>query len=361
MNKRISNIIGVKFREALFSTAIKIMLMIILIYSIAISFLPYIKKNFFNDAPVSVGCNVSLDSMEDDNFILVDYSNKCDLKVTFEDNKYFIDINSREGYDKLNYLLQKIHQINYAEFIKENKISGQQYDKLLNNNIIINDVSDEIIQVNSEVMDFLIMVTIPFYLILITLVSRIGAQVAYEKGSKVTEVILTAVSEKQLFFCNVISSMLITVVSLLIVMAPMVAAYVINDPTYTSDFSFFTTSKLIYLLIHLTFVCISLIMLSIAISSIAKQPEDANIFAILSMAPLFISYTYFMFKIDLYKGVFTILNYVPIFSAFPVVSAILNDGISITNLIFVFVSNIIFIILEYLALEKVYCSNISNI
>lgn len=355
-NRKITNAIFIKLKNTLSSPAIKITLFIAFLASTLISFSPYITDKIFNDHIV-VNSNIDLKVENNDFEIINDNSKNIDIKVDKSKENYNIHVLTKKGYDNVSKIVDRLNEINLTQYIKNNNLTQQDLKVLTNGNLNIS-ISKEITQINEELSSFLMMLVMVFFLVMNLLVARIGVQVAFEKGNKITETILTSISRKEMFLSQVVSSIIVTIFSFILISIPMIIAYIVDDIKIASDFTFFTPKNIVLFLFHLITVSSSLILFSIAICSCVKQAEDANTMSILVLAPILISYIYYIFNFDLYKGGWCFLNYIPMFSAYPVFGGILSGTLSDKSiLIFCFI-DVIFFAVSYLVSRYIYCKNI---
>lgn len=364
MNKKLVNAIRIKFKNTIGSPAIKVTLFLAIVLSIILSFLPYFKGLFSKEEQLLVATNFDIELSDKETNIIVqndeNWSDAYDIKIDYLDNVYYIDIKTRTGYDNIDRITRQLSSLNLENYIATNDIDERSKIQLLNDNIVISKIDESIVQMDEGSLNFFMAMSVIFYLIMVLLISRIGVQVAFEKGNKVTELILTSITRKQLFFSQVLSSVLIVTISFIAVSVPMIIAFIINKPSISSDFSFFTVEKIILFLIHLISVSVCLVICAIGISSIVKQAEDANTLSFLTLLPVLVSYIYYILKFDIYRGVWSILNYIPLVSVFPVFGAILVGMISYKEAMVICVCDVLFVILIYIVVRGVYCKNISR-
>lgn len=362
MNKSLINSILIKFKNMMFSTSIKITIIIGVALSIIISFFPFFSDVIFGDKQVKISTNLEssiFETMGVDYKLVGENEDEYDLKINFEESLFKLDIKTDRGYDNKNSIIQVINNYNLMKFLQGNNLNSVQLEEMINSNITINDIRENHAKVNPDTVIFLMYLTIIFYLVMVLLISRIGATVAFEKGNKVTEIILTSITKKQLYFSQVIASCMVIIINFIVISIPMVVAYIVNDPKITSNFDIFNLQKIILFLVHLITVSICLVISSIGVASMTKRIEEANVVSVFSLLPLVVSYLYYVIEHDLFRGVFYVLNYIPYFSAYPVFGAILSDTISVTDASAICFINIIFTFITYYIFRRVYCNQIS--
>lgn len=358
VDKKIVAAVLVRFKNIITSTAIKITLLIALVMSIIISFYPYFQSNLINDS-LTIKTNLpNIINAEHNTSIKIINNNTADIFINEYNNKYELEVKTQNGYNNISNVIEIIKKMNVEELIEKDTFSDQEVSLLVGGNINIK--IDDSIAKNDELSTTLFMsLAILFFFIMTLLVSRIGTQVAFEKGNKTTEIILTSITKKQLYLSQVIAGALTTIISFVVVSIPIVIAYNISDPTIATNYALFTESSIVALTFHFIIVGISLVILSIGICSTVKQAEDSNSVSALILIPTFISYTYYILTLDMYNGVFSFLNYIPIFSIYPIFGNILADTISNYMIIIYCIIDVIFLIICFFTMRNIFCKKIS--
>lgn len=356
-NKKTLNAFLIKLKNTMDSSAIKVLLLIVLIISIGTSFFPYFYNSLFDDK-VIVATNPSLNLI--DPFVSVEIEDDAgaDLVVEERDATYILYVKTEKGQANLPQLFNFIIDINKEHLVRSGLLSQDVINLLRGSNIeLVTELDDSLI--DDRVVNFIMMLTLIFFLTMTLLTTRIGVQVAAEKGKKVTETILTSITRKQLFFSQALSSIAVTIMSFMVISLPIIVAYFIDDPQITTDFSFFSPRGVVLFLIHLILVSSALVVASIAIGSAVKHTEDANIMTVIVLIPMLISYLYYVFTLGLFKGAFIFLNYIPCLSVFSVMGAILCGTIPLWQTALYCLLDLVFLIIVYFVARKVYCENIS--
>lgn len=355
MNQKVKNAIWIKFRTLMDSVAIRLTLIIMLIASVVVAFWPFVKGLFSEHDLVNIETSISMEEFEAFN-LETNTKDDADIRIEIIDGIYQVDVLTRKGYTNINNVMNYLKSQNITDLIENGNLTEEQFIKATNQNIKINYEYENKLGQNGY--DFLMAFILLFNFLVILLVSRIGAQVAYEKGNKVTEVILTSLTGEQLFYAEIISSIAVVILNLVLVSAPLVIAFLVNNPEICTDLSFFTLGKLGKFLIHLIITTISLVMCIIGFCSRVKQSEDSNAYTALVIIPLYFSLVYLIFNIDIFRGWFYLLNFIPISSMFPVLGAVLNETISGIEFAIIEIGVIVFIVIEYFFIKRMFVKNI---
>lgn len=356
-NRRVSNSILIRFKNMISSPAIKVTLVIAILASCLISFMPVFSK-YLSDDSLSVYSDITLDlSAYDGKIIYVNLGKDADISITESNDLINIEVNTQDGYNAVNIITNSVKMKLLEKNIKNGNIKPAVADVIEGQNIKLA-VADDIVKIDDNIASFLMMLTMIFFLIITLLVSRIGTQVAFEKGNKITETILTSITKPELYFSQVVASVMVSFISFVCASLPMIAAYIINDPEITSDFSFFTITGIIGFIFHLIVISIGMIIISIGIGSCVKKVEDANVITILILIPTLISYAYYIFTFDVYRGIWYFLNYIPLFSIYSVFGGMLRSTFSTGTTILYCVVDVIFTIVCYNVIKKVFCKHL---
>lgn len=356
MNLKILNAISIKFKNLMTSASIKLCLFLLLLVSTVLAFLPFFTDLFENHETLKVKTNVELGSLEDMETIT---NGSEDIDIQYEDGIYKVTIQSENGHDKIEDIKELIYQKNINDAIIQMNIGKNEVNMITNSNInVINNSDTKELKTSNYI--FMMSIVLLYLLMVTILISRLVAQVACEKGNKVTEVILTSLTRKQLYFSEIISSFIVVLVNIVIVTLPMIAASFINDKDIASNYSFLNGTTIFTIISHLVLVTFALVILGIGLSSKSKQPEDANAISTIALIPIFVSYLYTTFNFDLFSNAWSFLNYIPFTSIFPVLAGVLNKSISSEKMIIFILVDLCFIIFEFIIMRKVYCKNIST-
>ncbi|MBO0428322.1 ABC transporter permease [Vagococcus fluvialis] len=315
MNKKVINAIFIRTKNLLQSPVIKINFLICFILSLFVTFWPYI-SNHWIESKATINTNIQ-DSVLNEEFTISN-SKDSDIFIKEIDGKYEISVNTQKGYSKIDYL----SQILVSKILIKNQI-----EPIIIDNFIEIKLSDSINQKQEKYHTTFIFLMMLSFLSMIILITRVAGQVAYEKGTKLTEIILTSITKKQLYFSNVVSGIILIIICLVIVILPIWISNGMNiDNKYVTDFSFITTGKALLSLGHMFITNCIILPLTIAVSSLVKRTEDANLLSIFSFLPLTISYFFALTVSGLYLGKLYFLNYVPLVSAYQVFQDILFDS-----------------------------------
>lgn len=357
--RKILTAISIRFKNMIDSPAIKVTLFIAMIASCLLSFFPSV-RNYFIDDDLVIYTDTILDLTEYDKKIEYSASaEEADVVVTYSktDGNYTIRAQTQDGYSAASVLAKAVQ----AELLRKNIQNGNIHPAIVNEimgGTIQLETDECIVEVDDSMASFLMMLTMIFFLVMTLLVSRIGTQVAFEKGNKITETILTSIPKAELYFAQVTASVLLSIVSFFAASLPMVIAYIIDDPEVATDFSFFTLSNVAAFLFHLITISIGLIILSIGVGSWVKKAEDANVITILILIPTLVSYAYYILTFDIYRGVWTFLNYIPLFSVYSVFGGLLRGTFSDGMVALFFIVDIVFVVVCYQLIKKVFCKHI---
>lgn len=197
-------------------------------------------------------------------------------------------------------------------------------------------------------------------LFLVLLVTRIGAQVGFAKGSKVTEIILTTLTREELYKTHVISSILVAITTLSIVYLPMFIAGIINNNNYVLLFRCIRGNDVIFIILHMILTVCSMVILSISLASLVKRSEDTGPYLMICLLPFIISLIYESIMNKMYGGIFTILNYIPLTSLIPSIGAGINNLLDFREWIKMISSDFIFILICYFGGRKIFSKNITK-
>lgn len=354
---KVRSALAIKLKNTLDSSAIKVMLLIVLVISIATSFLPFFYNSLFQEevilatnAPLVIGDSFLVKSVGND-------GDDVDIIVEEQGNRYVVRVLTSRGRGNYQQVVNSILSVNREIMLSSGMLSEEDISLLLGGNIeLVMEYGEDAVE--DSVVNFIMMLTLIFFLTMTLLTTRIGVQVAAEKGKKVTETILTSITREQLFFSQAMSGVIVTAISFLVISLPIIAAYFIDDPKITTDFSFFSSDGLLVFLLHLILVSSTLVIASIAIGSAVKHTEDANIMTVIVLIPMLISYIYYVLTLNLFEGMLSFLNYIPIFSVFPVFGAILLGAIPHWQTAVFCCLDVVLFFIVYGLSRRVYCKNI---
>jgi len=357
--RKILTSVSIRFKNMINSPAIKVTLVIAVLASCLMSFFPAV-RHYLSDDTLKVYSELELDLSEyDGTVVYAEKAEDADISVTrnAHDGTCTVYSATQDGYNAAGFIAKAIQMKLLNDSIASGSIQPEVAAEITGSSIRL-ETNPEIVEVDDSTASFLMMMTMIFFLVMTLLVSRIGTQVAFEKGNKITETILTSVAKPDLYLAQVTASIMLAVVSFLAASLPMIAAYLINDPKITSDFSFLTPSHVAAFLFHLIVIAIGLTILSIGVGSWVKKAEDANVITILILVPTLISYAYYIFTFDTYKGIWSFLNYIPLFSVYSVFGGLLRGSFSGGMIAVFFAVDVVFVVLCYQLMKKVFCKYI---
>lgn len=361
MSRKLKNAIQINITNTLFSAAVKCTLIVAFLASLTINFWPFV-WGLVSEKPqeIVVKSNVVLNYIEDENIRIVKENENADIQIEFQENKYCITIKTNKGLEYRNVIVNVVLQQNMHRYIETNAETLTQSD--------IEVLSNQNIKIESEVKDtkledsmylFILAIGVMVFLLMALLLIRIGADVGNEKGSKVTEIILTSISKKQFYIAHVVGSLVTIVISFIIIFIPIVTASIINNPDITQDYSLIGKATLAKIFIHCIITSCGLMILAISVCSLVKQTEDIGPLNLMVMAPMFVSYIHFGFTVNMYAGFLKVLTYVPIVSFYQNFCGIMKDQFSVREFIIVECIGIIFIGVIYKLGYHVFSKNIA--
>lgn len=186
------------------------------------------------------------------------------------------------------------------------------------------------------------------------LVTRIGAQVGFSKGSMVTEIILTSISRTQLYLSYVVSSALVAIVSLFIIFIPFIIAGIIGDNKVVLTCGALHGGTSILLTFHVLLTVFVLISMVIALASLVRRAEDTGPLVLLCLIPTLISMIYVSVKNDIYHGAFYIFNLIPLTSWVPSIVAGVGGKLDLHMGIIYILSDMIFLTISLLLGRRIF-------
>lgn len=199
-----------------------------------------------------------------------------------------------------------------------------------------------------------------FLLFIVMLITRIGAQVGFEKGSKVTELILTSISRRQLYMSHVFSGFIVVVLALSIVYSPIFLANCIHDDAIAVTISGVSLSTWIFIFVHAIGTCFVMVILAIVVTSIVKRSEDTGPYLLMVLVPFFISNIYFVIKGDIYQGIWSVFNYIPICSLLPATGVCMLGKLDGTIKVLMILSDFVWIFIVFMLGERCFKKNIAS-
>lgn len=343
------------------SIAIQLCLFLLLLASIVLSFMPWIQDNFFTSDPLKLKVtDIAMEEGQLDNVELVEKNPDVEIVYQKEENSYLVTFYTQHGKNGAQTVDAILTSCNLMNLAQTASLSEQDMMALQNQNISFVDKTDSK-TLTEEQNIFLMAIVLMFFLMATILISRIGAQVAYEKGNMVTEVILTSITPGQLFLADAISSAVVVILNVVVISLPMIIASLIGDRSIVSDFSFLNGCSITLIILHLILCVYSLIVLCIALCSISKRAEDSNAYATIMLMPVMVSYLYTIFTHDIFKNVWSFLNYIPFCSVFPILAGIITTNVSTKTVLICIVADVIFLSVELLFCKRIYTKNISKI
>lgn len=357
MESKLKNAIWIQSKNMLGSVAIKLAALLMFLISCAVSFQPLVKDIFYKSQDLIIYTEdwypqtkgiIYTDDIEEDH----------DIEIEMYDMTYIITVNSTNGLQNLDIVNEMIHKINKENLISTGNLTDEQLFLIDDQNIKVHMNDSKMSGMVSMDYNMIMGIIMIFNILIMVIVSRVSAEVAYEKGNMVTEVILTSIPKKLFYMAQVVSASIAVIFYLCVIAAPMIVANFINDTEVATDFSTLSWYKWILVLIHLMLVSISLIILGIGLGSMATKAEDSNLFSLFLLIPLFISYIYFTLKLDIFHGIWYWLNYVPFVSVFPVMGGYMNGYLNSKSIIICCFVEFLFVFIELILVSKMYCKNI---
>lgn len=225
------------------------------------------------------------------------------------------------------------------------------------NKLLFNQSSINVVKVMDNYILVLAICSI-LMLFIALLITRIGAQVGFEKGNKVTELILTSITRTQLYVAHIISSFMVVIISLFIIYLPLLVAFFINDSSITLTVNQLEGQAWVFIIAHTLAVSLELIILAVTVTSMVKRSEDTGPYLLLVLIPFILSHGYFSITNNIYQGKLVILNYVPLFSLIPAIGASVNGTINHTMEISMILADLVFIVFSCFWGVKVFNKNI---
>lgn len=354
-NIKVFNAIYIRYRVLMESIAVKLCMTLLVLASTIFSFFPFLNSLFVDDSLVQVK-TIGFELVNKNKEMEIVDKNE-DISVEYDNGSYIITVVTDKGHSDVGIVSEILYQLNVSQCISH--VDEKDVSLLTGSNIKIVDETPEML-ISTDKYIFFMAVVLMFFLMVLILISRIAAKIASEKGNQFTEVILTSMTCRQLYIAEIVADFLVVISNIAIVMLPMLVAAIIENPRYTSDFDFLNIGRCSIIIVHLILGIFSIIVLCVGITSLSKEQEDANAYATIFMIPLMVSYLYTVFKFELFDGVWSFLNYIPFFSIFPVLSSLISNVEEIANLKYIFICDFLFIVIELLVCEKIFCRNISK-
>ena len=348
----------IKLKALMNSVSIQLCLFLLLLGSVTLSFFPWISNQFISEQPLRISVSDAV-VLQTKHIELVTDEADIDISYKNESEAYIITVYTERGRASLSEIRQIVNNLNVKKLLQDNLFTPQQIKMMTNENVeIVDDVATQ--ELSESKYIFLMLIVFMYFIMATILISRIGAQVASEKGNNVTEVILTSLTRKQLYFADVLSSFLVTMLSFVVISIPILVASVIDIPGITSDFSFLRGTTTLWVLSHLILSSFSLVLLSIGLCSLAKQAEDSNAFSSVLLLPLLISYLYTILNHSLYQGVWVFLNYIPLFSTFTILSGLIASNLTAANMMWYIIADCFILVFEIFTVRVLYARHISK-
>ncbi len=363
MSRKLINAIRINISNILFSTAVKLTLLVVFLASAVINFWPAITGIIHKNNDIYIKSNIALDLTQDEDIHVIektDAKHGEDISVDFSNDGYKIVIKTEAGKKKLNLITAEVLKHNLGRYIGTHKDTLTEADAeiLLNKNITIeSEVEDN--ELDNRMFLFILSTGILIFLLMSLLLIRVGAEVGNEKGSKVTEIILTSVSKKQFYTAHIVGSMVVILVSFALIFGPIVAAMINNNADITQDYGMIGMFTMVKIFIHCIITGFGLMALAISVCSFVKNTEDIGPLNLMVMAPMFASYIIFGFTVNSYQGAFKWATYVPVFSFFQNFCGIIKNEFSNVEFIVIEGISILFLGLIYKLGQKVFSKNIA--
>ena len=226
------------------------------------------------------------------------------------------------------------------------------------NNTFFRDNKVNLIDIMGDYI-FVVVICSTLMLFMALLITRIGAQVGFEKGSRVTEILLTSITKSELYISHIISSIMVFLTILCIVCVPIIAAAIISDPNVVMILDQLDNDELIIVLTRIIIVSIQLIILAVAITSKVTRSEDTGPYLLLVLIPFILSNSYFAIESNLYEGILYFLNYIPMFSLLPTIGLSISATLEAAMGIRMVIVDIAFVFIFFIIGKKVFNKNIS--
>ena len=293
------------------------------------------------------------------------------------------------SYIAKTFIATALKNVRYDIAIKEVGLTKEQLFKINNgveiNSILLQEVNNSGVtrrntKADAEVGAIVMVVMIlPFFFLIVTLVQMIGAEINEEKTSKSMEYIITNVSPKDHLIAKIVSCTAFTFIQILsLVLAILIASFVksqtANIVTDTSEmissaFKNFITPEIFTNILHIlpiliTFFAITLISYAVLASVLASMTTNIDDFQQLQ-TPLML-----IVSIGFYLAIFAIIyngsNFIKVMSFVPLVSLLISPAlymlgeISILSIIISMIIQLVFLIIVYKKGLKVYKVGILN-
>lgn len=215
-------------------------------------------------------------------------------------------------------------------------------------------------QINTEDIRFYCVTLICALLMLFTvlIITRSGVQVGYQKGNKVTEVILTSITRTQLYIAYIIANYEVLVICLSIVSLPIVVRGIIQSMNFEVYMGFITARMVIFIVLHILLSAMVLVILATTLASTVRRSEDTGMCMLIILLPVIASHLYYTLVGNIYKGILFPLNYISITSLIPSVGACLNSKLPTFMQITILVSDIICIFVSLVTGVEFFNDNI---
>ena len=293
------------------------------------------------------------------------------------------------SYIAKTFIATALKNVRYDIAISEVGLTKDQLFKINNgveiNSILLQEVSNSGVtrrntKADAEVGAIVMVVMIlPFFFLIVTLVQMIGAEINEEKTSKSMEYIITNVSPKDHLIAKIVSCTAFTFIQIFsLVLAILIASFVKSQTTnivtdtsemLSSAFKNFITPEIFanilqILPVLITFFAITLISYAVLASVLASMTTNIDDFQQLQ-TPLML-----IVSIGFYLSIFAIIyngsNFIKVMSFVPLVSLLISPAlymlgeISILSIVISMIIQLIFLIVVYKKGLKVYKVGILN-
>ncbi len=223
------------------------------------------------------------------------------------------------------------------------------------------EISVNILKLNMEgISDFDRQIAIMILSAAIVLVStmmivRIGMQVGFEKGNKISEIILTSLTSNELFISHFVSGLIIMVTVILTVTVP-IAMTTVLKLGMAAVFNNMKMLQIGFAFLHAFLVFTVYIFSAIAAASKVKRIEDTGQYMAVLMLPNIVSQFFFVINGSVYSG---ITNFIPYVTLITGVGASLNGTLGNESMVEMLIGDLLFCGICAVFCQKVYVKNIS--
>lgn len=190
------------------------------------------------------------------------------------------------------------------------------------------------------------------------MIVRIGMQVGFEKGNKISEIILTSLTSSELFVSHFVSGLIIMVTVIVTVTVPIAMTIVFKLGMAVV----FENTKLLqvgFAFLHTLLVFAVYVLTGIAAASKVKRIEDTGQYMAFLMLPNIVSQVFFVINGSVYSGKFVFCNFIPYVTLITGVGASLNGSLGNGDMVFMLSGDLLFCGLCAVVCKKIYIKNIS--